>query len=77
MHGASDWTEDKIKQAIKLGISAFNIDTDIRLAFCGTVCKETSKEHCDISDPRKILKNAREDVKRVVEKKMKMFGLAR
>ncbi len=33
LHGASDWGKEKIEKAIKLGISCFNIDTDIRIAF--------------------------------------------
>lgn len=76
MHGASDWSEKKAKKAISLGVSAFNIDTDTRLAFCGAICKElVGKEHCEINDPRKVLGIAREEAQKAVKKKIKMFAL--
>jgi len=75
LHGASDWVNGRVVKAIERGICAFNIDTDTRMAFCGAICKETGKEHCEISDPRKLLKIAREDAQKAVEKKIKMFAL--
>lgn len=74
LHGASDWEGQKIKKAVALGISAFNIDTDIRLAFCAAVCEIAGGKHCEISDPRKLLKIARENTQKVVEQKIKMFA---
>ncbi|MCK5081059.1 MAG: class II fructose-bisphosphate aldolase, partial [Candidatus Moranbacteria bacterium] len=73
LHGASDWEGEKVKKAVELGINAFNIDTDIRIAFCSAVCKMTGDQHCEVSDPRKILKVAREETQKAVEKKIQMF----
>lgn len=75
LHGASDWVNGKVVKAIEGGINAFNIDTDTRLAFCGAICKMTGGEHCEVSDPRKVLGLAREETQKVVEKKIKMFNL--
>jgi fructose-bisphosphate aldolase class II len=74
LHGASDWVNGKVVKAIEGGINAFNIDTDTRLAFCGAICKMTGGEHCEVSDPRKVLGLAREETQKVVEKKIKMFN---
>jgi len=75
LHGASDWVNGKVVKAIDGGINAFNIDTDTRVAFCGAICKIAGGEHCEVSDPRKILKVAREEAQKAIEKKMKMFNL--
>lgn len=75
MHGASDWGKEKVEKAIKGGISCFNIDTDIRLAFITTICKITNKGHCDINDPRKLMDEVRNAVKEKVKEKIKMFSL--
>lgn len=75
LHGASDWVNGKVVKAIDGGINAFNIDTDTRVAFCGAICKMAGGEHCEISDPRKVLGFAREEAQKAIEKKIKMFNL--
>ncbi len=72
MHGASDWGKDKVKNAVSRGIVCFNVDTDIRLSFVNAVCNKTMPK-CELTDPRKILAEAREAVQNTVEKKMEMF----
>jgi fructose-bisphosphate aldolase class II len=72
MHGASDWTAEKIKKAIQGGVCCFNIDTDVRLSFLSAICRQTQMK-CDITDPRKLLSVAREAVKRKVMEKVKIF----
>jgi fructose-bisphosphate aldolase class II len=37
LDGAKCLAEDRLQQAIKLGIAKINIDTDLRLAFTATV----------------------------------------
>jgi len=74
MHGASDWEEDKVNEVVSRGVSCFNVDTATRLAFINNLI-EALKYQGDVSfDIRKLLGNAREAVKEVVKKKMKMFG---
>lgn len=75
LHGASSTPPKDIKKAISLGIAKINIDTDIRVAFANDL-KEFFKKHPDIYDPREILSSAKEAVKKVVEKKIKLFGSA-
>ena len=73
LHGASDWTEDRVARAIEGGICCFNIDTDIRIAFITEMCNITNPK-CDTTDPRKILGAARKNVKNKVIEKIKMFA---
>ena len=72
LHGASDWVNPKVKEAVKRGIVCFNIDTDIKIAFNRVVCKLTS-DRCSFVDPRELLGEAREAVQKVVEEKIEMF----
>ena len=73
LHGASDWEEDNVRKAIELGVSCFNIDTDIRVAFITEICNITNPR-CDVTDPRKILGNARQKVTEKVMEKIEMFS---
>lgn len=72
-HGASSTPKKDMKQAIKLGMAKVNIDTDIRLAFSGSI-KDFQKNHPDVYDPREILSSAKSAVKKVVMEKIKLFG---
>lgn len=73
LHGASGVPDEAIQCAIKLGVRKINIDTDIRQAFfkgAGEVWQS-----CDEPiDPRKILAAAREEVKKVIRAKIRLFG---
>jgi fructose-bisphosphate aldolase class II len=71
--GAKGIPEDHIKEAISLGISKINIDTDLRLAFTATV-REVLTNSPKEFDPRKILGPAKEAMKEVVKGKMRLFG---
>jgi fructose-bisphosphate aldolase class II len=73
LHGASDWTDGRVAEVVKRGISCFNIDTDIRVAFITAICNQAGTK-CDVTDPRKILGAAREAVMVKVSEKIKMFA---
>lgn len=74
LHGASDWENGQIAEATKNGISCFNIDTAIRLAFINNLANVIGGRG-DISlDVRKLLGVAREAVKNIVKEKIKNFG---
>jgi fructose-bisphosphate aldolase class II len=74
LHGASDWENGRVKEVISRGISCFNVDTAIRLAFVNNLVKAV-KEQDNISfDLRKLLGDAREAVKQAVKEKIKIFG---
>lgn len=76
LHGASDWSKDKITQAIQGGISCFNVDTDIRLAFMHQLCKLVGDDRCNMTDPRKVMEPVRESIKKKVIEKIILFGCA-
>jgi len=71
--GAKGIPDEHIKKAISLGITKINIDTDLRLAFAGTV-REVLVTSPKEFDPRKILGPAKEAMKEVVKGKMRLFG---
>jgi len=73
LSGAKGIPDAHIKKAVSLGIAKINIDTDLRLAFTGSireVLATSPKEY----DPRKVLGPAKENMKKVVQEKMRLFG---
>lgn len=74
LHGASDWSREKTERAVKEGISCFNVDTDVRLAFMHQLCKIVGVDKCTITDPRKVMDPVREAIKKKVIEKLIMFG---
>ncbi len=73
LSGAKGIPDEHITQAISLGIAKINIDTDLRLAFTGSV-REVLATSPKVFDPRKILGPAKENMKKVVQEKMRLFG---
>jgi fructose-bisphosphate aldolase class II len=67
--------EAEIKKAISLGIAKVNVDTDLRLAFTGSV-REVLATSPKEFDPRKILGPAKEAMKQIAKSKMQLFGSA-
>jgi len=76
IHGASDWEDGKAEEAIKKGASCFNVDTNIRLTFINTLSSIFKGNEAPGFDPRNILSQAREAVKKSVKKKIELFGSA-
>ena len=71
-HGVND---SQIKEAIKNGITKVNIDTDLRLAFTYALrnfFKNNNKEF----DPRKIMNPVMNELKKIVNHKIRLFGSA-
>lgn len=75
LHGASSTHPARIKRAIELGVAKINIDTDVRLAFSNSL-RRFLESHPDVYDPRDILTEASAGVKKVVSKKINLFGSA-
>ena len=73
LHGASDIAGNQIKQAVKLGVAIVNIDTEIRMAFSRAL-RKVLEENINIIDPRKIMAPVMDEMQRVIEIKMDMFG---
>jgi fructose-bisphosphate aldolase class II len=74
LHGASDWENGKVVDAIQKGISCFNVDTAVRLAFVNSLASNVMKQGPINLDARKFLGEARDSVIDVVKEKIKMFG---
>lgn len=71
-HGVSD---EHIRQAIELGITKINIDTDLRIAFT-TALREFLLENPAEFDPRKVLKAPVKALKEVIRQKFELLGSA-
>ena len=65
--------EDMLAQASKMGVTKINVDTDLRLAFTGQIRKFFIENPSEF-DPRKYLAPARDAVKELVMRKIKVFG---
>lgn len=74
LHGASDWHNGRETEVIKRGISCFNVDTAVRLAFIGGLREMLQSE--DEADLRKVLGKAKESAKDAVKGKILAFGSA-
>lgn len=68
-------SEKEIRAAVKGGINKVNVDTDLRLAFTVGVRQALWQDPAQF-DPRKVLKPAKELMKRVVMEKTKLLGSA-
>ena len=71
--GAKGIPDDAIQNAISLGISKINIDTDLRLSFIAAL-REVLVTKPEEFDPRKIFGPGREAIQRTVQSKMRLFG---
>jgi tagatose 1,6-diphosphate aldolase GatY/KbaY len=74
LHGASDIPDEKVKKAIKLGISKVNISTELKIAFTTAI-----KEFLTVSeenDPRKYLEPGKKAITELVKKKINVFRSA-
>jgi ketose-bisphosphate aldolase len=74
LHGASDWTGERAKTVIEKGISCFNVDTAIRLAFVNSLINRVKNKEEMSFDIRKILGESRNQVENAVKEKIKIFG---
>ncbi|MEI7749654.1 MAG: class II fructose-bisphosphate aldolase [Candidatus Moraniibacteriota bacterium] len=72
LHGASDWEDGRAEEVIRRGISCFNVDTAIRLAFIGELTKVIGEG--DKTDIRSILEPARNAVTETVKRKIRLYG---
>jgi fructose-bisphosphate aldolase class II len=73
LHGGSGVAADDLKKAIQLGITKVNINTELRLAWSGTLRKTLEKKPKEIV-PYKIMPEVIEAVRGVVEEKIKLLG---
>ncbi len=77
LHGGTGIPADMIKEAISLGISKINVNTECQLAFAEATRKyiEAGKDlEGKGFDPRKLLAPGVEAIKATVKEKMELFG---
>ncbi len=73
LHGGSGTPSEDVKRAIKdYGIINVNIDTEIRVAFVGGFSDFCISGQM-ATDPRKVLAISRDEVQKIVEKKIDLF----
>ena len=73
IHGSKGVPEEQIKKAVKIGVQKVNIDTDLRLGLTAGIRKALADKPENF-DPRKYLGPARDLVKEVVMRKIKLLG---
>lgn len=69
--GAKGVPEDMLREAAKYGVCKINIDNDIRLAITATLRKVLHENPTEF-DPRKFLGSARQAVKEMVQRKIRL-----
>ena len=79
LHGGTGIPADMIKEAISLGVSKINVNTECQLAFAAATRKYI-EEGKDLQgkgfDPRKLLAPGFEAIKATVREKIELFGSA-
>ena len=77
LHGGTGIPADMIKEAISLGVSKINVNTECQLAFADATRKYIEADK-DLEgkgfDPRKLLAPGFEAIKATVKEKMELFG---
>jgi len=77
LHGGTGIPEDMIKEAISLGVSKINVNTECQLTFAAATRKyiEAGKDlEKKGFDPRKLLAPGVEAIKETVREKIRLFG---
>ena len=77
LHGGTGIPADMIKEAIDLGVSKINVNTECQLSFASATRKyiEAGKDNEGKGyDPRKLLAPGFEAIKETVKEKMELFG---
>lgn len=77
LHGGTGIPESMIQEAISLGVSKINVNTECQLAFAAATRKyieEGKDKEGKGFDPRKLLNPGFEAIKESVKEKMELFG---
>lgn len=71
LHGASGLTKEDVQKCIALGCAKVNISTELKIPF-STALRNYMIENPDETDPRKYMSQAKNEMKKVVEEKIRM-----
>jgi len=72
LHGGTGIPNEKIKKAIKCGISKININTDLQYVWSREI-KKYVETNPDVYDPRKIIKSGEEAIKTRIKEIVTLF----
>ena len=72
LHGGTGIPDDKIKEAIKCGISKININTDLQIAWSNAVRKFLSEDE-KVYDPRKVIGSREQAMKQRIKEIVTLF----
>jgi len=75
LHGGTGIPDEDIRQAISLGVSKINVNTENQSAFTDAIRAVFEKDKI-VYDPRKYLGPGREAIKDAVRAKIRLFGSA-
>jgi ketose-bisphosphate aldolase len=73
LHGGTGISNEDLSEAIKLGISKVNINTELQYVWNKSVRKYINKNK-KVYDPRKIISSGEAEIKRVVREKIILCG---
>lgn len=73
LHGGSGVPDDDVRRAISLGVAKINVNTEAQMEF-NRIVREKLGNDPKLYDSRKYLGPAREAVKEIVRKKIRLFG---
>ncbi|HHY68099.1 MAG TPA: tagatose-bisphosphate aldolase subunit KbaY, partial [Alicyclobacillus sp.] len=73
LHGGSGVPDDDVRRAISLGVAKINVNTEAQMEF-NRIVREKLDNDPKLYDSRKYLGPAREAVKEIVRKKIRLFG---
>lgn len=72
LHGGTGIPDDKLKEAIKCGISKININTDLQIAWSNAVRKFLSEDE-KVYDPRKVIGSGEQAMKQRIKEIVTLF----
>lgn len=72
LHGGTGIPDDKIKEAIKCGISKININTDLQIVWSNAVRKFLSEDE-KVYDPRKVIGSGEQAMKQRIKEIVTLF----
>lgn len=73
LHGSSGVMDDSLRRAAEEGVSKINVATALNMVFTEGMSTALKAKPNEV-DPRKILSVSRDEVKKVVKQKIRLFG---
>ncbi len=73
LHGGTGLSDSIIKEAINLGITKININTELQIEWANAVRRFLETDEI-VYDPRKIIKSGEQAMKEAIKNKIKLFG---